>query len=199
MSNLLKIEKDKIIPSPFLLSIPEFRKIWDRDKTKDKEKALLDLAYVYYISDYKSEYITEGANKASAIGGDLYNNTLFIPDEDMVKAIARYKLLQRTPSMLVLESTRQALDSIIYFFNSLRIQESDSDAVKKEKLANASKEAKDILGMIRQIEPSMNLLDSLDKRIYKELIEDGAKIQGGGEIGLFEDPEEYKREYGDKK
>lgn len=193
MSNLLRIEKDKVIPSPFLLTIKEFKKIWDRNK--DKDKAATDLAYVYFRADYKSEYISEGPNRAAAIGGDLYDNPKFEPDKDLQAAIDKYIQLQRTPSMRVLESTREALNSIIYYFNSLKINECDSDSEKKTKLAEVSANAKDILGMIKQIEPAIDLVDSLDKRIYKELIEDGGKIMGGGEVGLFEDPDEYHNNF----
>ena len=45
-----------VVVSPEALLIPEFKDLWDRDKSKDKLKAHRELSYVYFISDYKSPY-----------------------------------------------------------------------------------------------------------------------------------------------
>ena len=54
--NLFFISDNKILPTPETLLIKEFENIWNRDKTKTKDIALKELAYIYFISDYKSIY-----------------------------------------------------------------------------------------------------------------------------------------------
>ena len=55
---LLDLKNSRVVISPEALLIPEFQKIWEKDKSKDKEKALKELSYVYFICDYKSHYLT---------------------------------------------------------------------------------------------------------------------------------------------
>ena len=43
--------------SPKALMVPEFKALWDRDKSNNKSTALSELAYVYYLSDFKSPYL----------------------------------------------------------------------------------------------------------------------------------------------
>ena len=41
---------------PSSLTIPELKKLWDRDKSKKKSKAYQELSYVYHMCDFNSEY-----------------------------------------------------------------------------------------------------------------------------------------------
>ena len=53
---LFIIEKNKVIASPEALLIKEFKDIWDSDKFLSKDRAVSELAYVYFTTDYKSIY-----------------------------------------------------------------------------------------------------------------------------------------------
>lgn len=47
--NLLKIENFELIITPEALSLKPFKRIWDRDKSDDKRKAIQDLSYIYFF------------------------------------------------------------------------------------------------------------------------------------------------------
>ena len=48
---LFEMNKEGIEISPQSLIIKEFKKLWARDKSKGKQKARTELAYVYYYTD----------------------------------------------------------------------------------------------------------------------------------------------------
>jgi hypothetical protein len=62
------IEGDKVLVNPKALLIPEFAFIHERDRSQNKRKSTKEFAYVYYMSDYKSEYNAYGLNKQEQIG-----------------------------------------------------------------------------------------------------------------------------------
>ena len=54
MLKLFKYEGYKLEVDPKVLLIPQFKKIWDKDKTKGKVKALTDFTYIYFFCDQLS-------------------------------------------------------------------------------------------------------------------------------------------------
>lgn len=40
------------------LLLKPFKTLWDRDKTKDKTNALMELGYIYFMEDPRSDYQT---------------------------------------------------------------------------------------------------------------------------------------------
>jgi hypothetical protein len=40
--------------SPQAYTLVPFKKIWDRDKSKGKQKALKDMSYIYWDADFRS-------------------------------------------------------------------------------------------------------------------------------------------------
>ena len=44
----------KIDPEALLLK--PFKKIWDRDRSKDKNRALQELGFIYFVCDPRSDY-----------------------------------------------------------------------------------------------------------------------------------------------
>ena len=53
---LFKYESYKITISEEALLLKPFKKIWDRDKSKSKEKALSELGFIYFFCDARSDY-----------------------------------------------------------------------------------------------------------------------------------------------
>jgi len=49
------VNNQLVISEEAYILIP-FKAIWDRDKTKLKEKALAELGFVYFMEDYKSDF-----------------------------------------------------------------------------------------------------------------------------------------------
>jgi hypothetical protein len=161
-----------------MLLIPEFRKIWDRDSSKNKEKAIKQLAYVYFIGDYKSEYNIYGIEKRSMVSREVMEDPEYVTDDIIEEAIKKYIKLQETSSMRYLRSIRDTVDSIIKFNEALKFN-SDNDT-KSYNPSLATKALKDVGSIVEDLE-------KWEKKVYGE--EDQMSIRGGGKVGIFEDTE----------
>ena len=54
--NLFKYEGYKVVISPEALMLKPFREIYNRDKSKSKDLAFLELSYIYFYCDPRSDY-----------------------------------------------------------------------------------------------------------------------------------------------
>lgn len=178
--DLFQLDNFKLTISPEALSIGAFKALWDRDKSKNKNKAIQELSYIYFTSDYKSVYssYTKG-EKETEIIKDVITIPNWKPDELVVKAIERYEELQKTPSMRLLEGVRQAIRKMIEYFEDVDLLEED----EKGKLKH------DVSKVVRAIESSGKITESLkalEDRVKKEQSEEGA-LRAGRSKGAFED------------
>ena len=173
------LNQNKVTIEPKMLLIPEFNKIWERDGSKTKASAIKELAYVYFIGDYKSEFNIYGIEKRQVVAKEILEDPYYIPDELVERAIEKYLKLQETSSMRYLRSVRETVDSLMKYYDELRF-ESKKDDVAKYDPSNATKALKDVEIIIEKIE-------KWEKKVYGE--EEQMSIRGGGKVGLFEDPE----------
>jgi hypothetical protein len=162
-----------------MLLIPEFKKLWDRDQSKTKTRANKELAYVYFVGDYKSEYNIYGIEKRLYVSREIMNDELYIPDELVNAAIDKYIRLQETSSMRYLKSVRETTDSLMQYYDKLRFH-SGVDDIKDYDPSNVTKALKDVESIIEKLE-------KWEKKVYGE--EEQMSIRGGGQVGLFEDKE----------
>jgi hypothetical protein len=164
---------------PKALFIPEFKKVWDRDKTKDKSQSLKEFAYIYFVADYKSEYNIYGLEKRSVVAFEIMGDSLYEPDEVVNNALLRYEAIQETYSMRYLRSIRGTVDSLMKFYEDLRY-------ISKTK--NASQyDPTTVTKAMKEVEIVLEKIEKWERKVKGE--EDLMQIRGGGKIGLFEDPE----------
>ncbi len=123
-------KENKIQIEPRMLFIPEFKRIWELDKTSTKQKANNKFAYIYFMADYKSEYNIYGIEKPLRIATDIMNDDKYSPDQMVLDAIEKYEKLQETFSMRYLKSVRNTVNSLIKFYDELRFK-NDTDEVNK--------------------------------------------------------------------
>ena len=129
---LIDIENKKPVIDPAALMIKEFKAIWDRDKTKDKGKALSELAYVYLSADYTSPYREyDGERKIQQIRDAVMADQSWKPDKYIEEAEKRYKELQRTPSLGLLEDAEYAINKLRKYFRDTDISRSREGAAAK--------------------------------------------------------------------
>jgi|SRR3972149_10383042 len=168
--NLFFISDNKILPTPETLLIKEFENIWNRDKTKTKDIALKELAYIYFISDYKSIYNNYlSLIKETKIKEDIIQNKDWKPDLLIESAIKKYEELQITPTLRLLNGARKALEEMTRYYEHLKIND-------RNILASAT--SLDKLGKIAES------FDKLEEKIKKEQLEGRSKANR--EINPFE-------------
>lgn len=167
---LFDFDNRRVIPSPEALLIKEFKDIYDADKSKDKKIALEELAYVVYMSDYKSPY----KNKTEDVRADYVIKDVITTkgwkESALTKAgMEKYKELHKTPSMQLVESIQFGLSQInLYFRNNATALADDVEGKVMEKyLANAKK-----------AEELLVTMDRLEKRVEDEM--SVGKIGRGG-------------------
>jgi len=161
------------------LFVPEFKRIWDRDKSKEKARAIKELAYVYFMADYLSEYNIYGVEKAIMVAQEIMGDNKYEPDQALQDAIVKYEAMQETYSMRYLKNVRETVDSLMEFYGELSFKKGVDDANKYNPGA-LTKALKDVEAIVEKIE-------KWEKKVRGE--DEDMQIRGGGQVGLFEDPQ----------
>lgn len=180
------MEGDKVVINPKVLCVPEFAKIYDEDRSQGKRKALKEFRYVYFMSDYKSEYNAYGLNKDSQLGLEIFNNKNYRPDPDVQAAMEKYEMLQNTPSMQYLKACRSRTNNLIKFLTNAEVQDKDKEGNYKNPFIQIDKVTK----VLNELEDVVEKLEKWEKKVFEE--EEDMQIRGGGKVNVFEDPQNAK-------
>lgn len=176
---LFQLHKNKVTPSPGTLLISEFKILFDRDKSENKTKALNELAFVYYISDYKSVYLsTPPEDREEVLIDDLDLPSIWKPDTVVQNAINKYKDLQKVPTMRLLDAAQDALEQLVQFFKTLKMSDRDRAGKPLHKPSEITKAMSETAKVAES-------LDKLREKVKRELDTKG-KLVGQGELGYFE-------------
>lgn len=174
--NLFTLDNGRVKLSTEALTIGEFKKIWERDKSKGKESATEEMAYVFYMTDYKSPYLSYDMEaRESKIVKDVITKKDWKPDDIISEARKKYGELQDTPSMGLLKDAEHALDQIRHYFRHVDVTQDVDGSITKTLIANVEKLGGVIkgLGILREL---------VDKEVSEK------KIRGQGSLGLREMP-----------
>ncbi len=182
MKTLFDLKDRKVIVSAEALLIPEFKDIYSRDKSKDKAKAIQQLSYVYFIADYKSPYVSSLSPDAlkRVVGKDFMKDEGYEPDSKVSAAIDKYKELQRTPSMLLLDASIQTVHNLTDYLQNVDLQERD----KNDKPIYKPSDVTNSLSKIGAIVDSLNKVRA---NVEREILAT-AQLRGQRKKGNREDP-----------
>lgn len=175
---ILDLKNNVPVIHPAALQIPVFKKLWTRDKSKTKTKALNELTYIYFVADYKSDFsdiIDEKERKE-----EVSKIVDVKEDEVVTEAIEFYKARQVTLSMHLLHSAKIGVDKIRKYVEDVDLSELDD---KGKPIHNVSQ----INTLLSNLGNTIEGIRKLEAIVAKE-IEDNTRIRGGGEVGMFEDP-----------
>lgn len=177
---LLRYEGYKVTIDPEILILKPFRDLWKRDKTKGKERALLEIAFIYFMMDPRSDYqyITDKEQRKQAVKEGEGLPEKWEPDKTVITAMKFYNSFKST-SALLLEDTRYAVDKLRKLLRDIDLAQTD-DRGKPIYTLNT------ITATIKQVPSLVKDLDDAEKAIAKESIITG-KMRGQGEKTIFED------------
>lgn len=175
MIKLFKYEGYKIIISEEAFALKPFRQIWQRDKTINKEKALMELGFIYFFCDPRSDYqfLVDDNERLEAIKEGEGLPAKWEPDKVLKEAMDFYMSFKPI-SALLLEDTRFMVNK---YRKRLRSQEFDELEVR---------ELKEVGALIKQIPSLVKDLDEAEKALNSEMRNSG-KMRGQGEKTIFED------------
>lgn len=179
--NLFSLDNNRVTYHPEALTIKEFKELWDRDKSPHKETAVEELSYVFYMTDYKSVYMSYDVSaREQKIIQDVITKKGWKADDKIKGAVNKYNELQQTPSMSLLKDAETALDKIRTYFRNVDITNDEDGKITSTLISNIEKLGKVItsLAVLRGI---------VDKEISET-----RKLRGSGEIGMRELPKRNK-------
>lgn len=177
--NLFQLIEYNLHISEEAYALAPFKKLLDNDKSKDKEVAMKELAFVWYVSDIKSDYnyILNPKDKQEEIIKDLNLPKGWKLNKDVQTAIDFYKERSKTVSSVILE-------------NSLFIANTLSNKMKKivtdDENALSIKDIESISKGLTQMPTIVTSLQKLEQTVIKEQSEKSSNV-GSQEKALFED------------
>lgn len=175
MIKLFKYEGYKIVISEEAFALKPFRQIWQRDKTVNKDKAIMELGFIYFYCDPRSDYqfLVDDKERLEAIKEGEGLPPKWEPDKVLIEAMEFYKSFKPI-SALLLEDTRFMVNK---FRTKLRELDFDNLEVK---------EFKEVTAIVKQITPLIRDLDEAEKALNSEM-RNSSKMRGQGEKTIFED------------
>lgn len=177
---LFKYEGYKITISEEALLLRPFKAIWKRDKSQNKEKALMELGFIYFFCDIRSDYqyiVDEDARRESIKEGEgLPKN--WEPDAAVKEAMEFYNTFKPT-SALLLEDTRFAVDKLRKLLREIDLNKTD-DKGKPIYTLNT------ITATIKQVPSLVRDLDEAERSIAKEIAQSD-KARGAQTKSIYED------------
>lgn len=163
------------------LILKPFKKLWDRDRSKKKEKAMQELGFIYFFCDPRSDYmfiVDEELRKEKIIEQEGLPKTWKI-DKFVQEAMELYKYLTQSTASLLLADTRLAVDKLRDMLRDIDLTEKD-DKNKPIYTLNS------VTSTIKQIPSLTKELVEAEKALNRDLDEE-SRMRGQGVKKLFED------------
>ena len=179
MAKIFDIINGDVVITAEALAIPAFKKIWDNDKSKSKDKATDEIKYVAFLCDQaKSPYKDfPEYEKEAVIKNDIFGEA-WEPDALVKEACVQFLKLTETPTMRLLRASKSAVDKLAIYLETVDFDKLDSNGKPYS--------ARDVvfnLGNIGNLVKSLNVLETAVRIEQSET----TRIQGGTEVGYFED------------
>jgi len=178
VKNLIEISAGVLTISPEALIIKEFKKIWNRDRSNKKDRALKELAYIYHVTDYQSVYRNYHIDTREAkIILDIFDDRQWTPDNEINEAKNRYVELQTTLSMQLLNDVELGLSKLRDYFRDVDFDEDDTNGVA----------AKNFIANVKAMGELVKGIKTLRDEVEKELT-DNMQLRGRDHIASRELP-----------
>lgn len=169
---LFKYEGYEVRVAPEALTLKPFKKIWDRDKSKNKERAIMELSFLYFYCDPRSDYqyIVDDEDRMEAVkNGEGFSDD-WKPDALLNAAIDFYKTFD-TSAALLLRVASEAVNKVQETF--------------KELAPTDTKSLKDYLTTLKLIPEVATMLRDAEKALNEEM--EYGEAKGAIEKTLFDD------------
>ena len=177
---LFKYEGYQLTISEEAMLLQPFKAIWKRDKNRNKETAIRELGYIYFMEDPRSDYqvYTDRDERAKQIKLGEGMPEQWKPDKLVIDAQQFYAGF-KSASALLAEDIRFAIDKL-----RTKMREMDLDAVDEKGKPIYSIDS--YTRTIKQIPELIISLDEAEKTIAREIISSD-KVRGSAEKAMFED------------
>ena len=182
MAKIFDILNGEVIISAEALAIPAFKSIWDADKSKSKDKAKDEIKYVAFLCDHMQSPYKDFPEyeKEKIIKKDLFKDENWAVSELVQSACEAYMAMTETSVTRLLRASKSAVDKLAIYLESV-----DFDKVDSSGKPFSARDVVFNLGNIGNLVKSLGILEEAARREQSE----SSRVQGGTEIGYFENPE----------
>ena len=159
-----------------------FKKILKRDKSRDKDRALKEMLFIYYYSDIKSDYlIIDSKFRIEEIKKDIGLPEDWRIDSVLQEAIDFYEERSLTVVGKLYKNALAAANDISEYLTKTKelLEERDERGKPVTTLTT-------IVGGVSKIKTVMQDLKAAEKELIKERIETEGKMKGKQSMGMFE-------------
>lgn len=190
MAFLFEINEKTVFPNAETLLISPFKEIWERDKTKRKDKALEEFAYIEFMTSMRKSNPYRQypeSRKEKVIIEDIITQKDWEPDELIKEAIKKVIKFQKEASTTYsyYMAAKRAAEKMQDFFN-------DVDITKvNPKTSNPIYKPRDITSALNDTEKVLTNIKALEKKVEEELFEE-TRNKSDKEISPFADPESLR-------
>lgn len=177
---LFKFESYKVVISEEALALKPFKVLWNRDRSSNKDRAIAELSYVYFMEDPASDYqylVDEEERSKAIIEGEGLPNT-WKPDKAVQEAMKFYASF-KTTSALILEDTRYAANNLRKSLRNIDLEATDEKGKPIYTVAS-------IISAIKQVPALVKELAEAERSIAKEMTESG-RVRGQRNKSILED------------
>ena len=169
-----------MVIEPEALLLKPFKQIWQRDRSQNKDKAMMELGFIYFFCDPRSDYqyLTDEEQRKQAIKEGEGLSEKWEPDKVVLDAMEFYNSFKPT-SALLLEDTRFAVDKLRKLLREIDLTQTD-DKGKPIYTLNT------ITATIKQVPSLVKDLDEAERSIAKEIAQSD-KVRGAQSKSIYED------------
>lgn len=169
---LFRYENYEVRVAPEALLLVPFKKLWSRDVSKSKERATLELSFLYFYCDPRSDYqyITDDETRMVAVKKGIGLADDWEPDAVLNAAIKFYTSFDSNAAKLLKMASKE-VDKLETAFDSMT--PTDYKSIKEH--MTTMKDIPKIAEMIQEAEKTLNTE------------EDFGEARGSIEKGMFED------------
>lgn len=106
---LFKYEGYEVRVAPEALNLKPFKRLWDRDKSKNKEKAMMELSFLYFYCDPRSDYqyIADDEARLDAVKEGIGFNAEWKPDTILKAAVDFYRTFDSNAGRLLKMASKE--------------------------------------------------------------------------------------------
>jgi len=163
------------------VNIPEFREIWMADEDDGKAKARKELAYVYHMASPKSSYAKlPNHERDGELRRDYINDETWEPSELVQNAIDKYRKLNSTELMRLLESASSVADKLASYFNAVDFDEISMDGSLRY-------EASAVINNLSKLSSVVKSIRELKDQVEKEQEISAERMRGNVTLSMFDD------------
>lgn len=129
-----------------------FKKIVERDKSKGKELAFKELAYIYWSGVFDSQYeFYDEVDRMMKIKRDVGLGDNWNPDNLVLETISFFKDSQKTRSSKYLESSKMAVENLSDYLHNLDLKETDKKGELVHDIAKVRALVKDMPDLVKSM------------------------------------------------